>query len=104
MKISTRIVIAIFVGFVVLAIAGGSVYVSESRPLSGLEASLLNIFLWIASVVLGWMINSIYSEHSHRDSLLERAKPAIRRVWELQRSAEQLQHMFVTRNANAPSG
>lgn len=97
MTVKFRIALSLLL--LVLGIAAGaeSVYISTIRPMTDLEASLLAVFLWLISTALGWMLSSIYADYSGSSSLQERAKPAIRRVWELQRSAEQLLMMLATR-------
>jgi hypoxanthine phosphoribosyltransferase len=99
MSIKLRIALSIVLICIAVGIGAESVYVSSVRPLSNLEASLLTIFLWLISAMLGWTLSSIYADYAATNSLQERAKPAIRRVWELQRSAEQLQLMLATNSS-----
>lgn len=99
MTVKFRIVLGLLLLVLGVAAGAGSVYISTIRAMTDLEASLLTVFLWLISAALGWVLNSIYAEYSASNSLQERAKPAIRRVWELQRSAEQLLLMLATRES-----
>lgn len=97
MTTKLRIVLCFVLLVIGIAVGGESVYISTIGSMTRLDSALLNVFLWLISAALGWVLNSIYAEYSATHSLQERAKPAIRRVWELQRSAEQLQLMLATR-------
>ncbi len=97
MTTKLRIALCFVLLVIGIAVGGESVYISTIGSMTRLDTALLNVFLWLISAALGWVLNSIYAEYSATHSLQERAKPAIRRVWELQRSAEQLQLMLATR-------
>lgn len=84
-------------------IASLSIFLSLSRPLSPLEAALLNVFLWAVAIGIGAVFSSLLVQQATIKSLEERAKPAIRRVSELLRSSKKLQMRIHQHNETSTS-
>lgn len=67
--------------FIVCAVLNSIAFAkSTSAPLTNLEASLLQFFMWAAAVVLGLLVSWSLAERSVESAVRHRARPALRRV------------------------